>query len=148
MTHDATKSPCCDDAGSIAHHALRKVTAIIRSSVLDDVEQRLRDIHVPGVSITKVKGYGEYANFFRPDWSCQHARVEIYCRHERADEIARAIVDSAHTGGAGDGIVVVLPVESIFRIRTREVATTEDLGGCCCRDKAVDAGAPAPDAEG
>lgn len=133
MTHEATASPCCEDAPAVAHHGLRKVTAIIRSSVLNDVERRLRDIHVPGVSVTKVKGYGEYANFFRPDWSCRHARIEIFCRHERADEIARAIVDAAHTGGAGDGLVVVLPVESIYRVRTRGVATSDELGGCCWR---------------
>ena len=43
---------------------LRKVTAIIRSSVLEEVEERLRGIGVRGISVTKVKGFGEYANFY------------------------------------------------------------------------------------
>lgn len=110
----------------------RKVTAIVRASLLKTVEEKLRDMRVPGISVTRVKGYGEYANFFRNDWTCEHARIEIFCRQERAREIARGIVETAQTGGPGDGIVVVLPVESVYRIRTGECATADELGGCAC----------------
>lgn len=109
---------------------LHKVTAIVRSTVLERAEARLQAIHVPGISVTKVKGDGEYANFYTADGSCEHARIEIYCRHECADEIARAIVDSAHTGLEGDGLVAVLPIESIYRVRTGNVATSDEIGGC------------------
>ncbi len=111
---------------------LRKVTAIVRVEVLERVEGRLQDLRVPGITVTKVKGYGEYENFFARDWMTEHARIEIFLRRERADEVARTIVDAAHTGVAGDGIVVVLPVESIYRIRSREVASSDELGGCEC----------------
>lgn len=107
-----------------------KVNAIVRASLLAKVEKRLREIHVPGVSVTKVKGWGEYADFFKPDWTCEHARIEIYCREERADEIARAIAGAAHTGEPGDGIVVVLPVQTIYRIRSGQQATAAEIGGC------------------
>jgi nitrogen regulatory protein P-II 1 len=106
------------------------VTAIVRSDLLEKIERRLQDLRIPGVSVTRVKGYGEYENFFARDWMTEHARIEIFLRHERADEVACAIMDEAHTGGAGDGIVVVLPVESIYRIRTKEVARSDELGGC------------------
>ena len=111
---------------------LRKVTAIVRVNALERIERRLQDLRVPGISVTKVKGYGEYQNFFAHDWMVDYARIEIFLRRERADEIARAIMDAAHTGGAGDGIIVVMPVESIYRIRSSEVATSDDLGGCEC----------------
>ena len=111
---------------------LRKVTAIVRVEVLERVERRLQDLRMPGVTVTKVKGYGEYKDLFARDWMDEHVRIEIFLRRERADEIARALVDAAHTGVAGDGIVVVLPVESIYRIRTKEVATPDELGGCEC----------------
>ena len=42
----------------------RKIVAIIRTDSLENVEAALKAKHVPGVSVTKVKGYGEYANFF------------------------------------------------------------------------------------
>ena len=98
----------------------RKVTAIIRPERLDNVEQCLRKLVVPGISVTKVKGYGEFTNFFSPDWLCQHIRVEVFIGVEKADEIAVAIMDAAHTGLEGDGIVAVLPVESVYHIRTKE----------------------------
>lgn len=111
---------------------LRKVTAIVRVDVLERVERRLQELRVPGISVTRVKGYGEYEDYFARDWMTEHARIEIFLRRERSDEVARAIIDAAHTGGAGDGIVVVLPVESIYRIRSGEVATSDELGGCEC----------------
>lgn len=113
---------------------LRKVTAIIRGSTLKAVEDKLKEIRVPGISVSKVKGYGEYANFFTQDWMTQHARIEIFTTGERADEIAKAIVATAQSGSEGDGIVVVLPVSAIYRVRSGEAATSDDLGGCHCVD--------------
>lgn len=114
---------------------LRKVTANVRAGVLEKVEQRLHDLRVPGISVTKVKDYGECANFFTRDWLVEHARIEIFLTRDRATEIARPIVEAAHTGIPGDGIVVVLPVESIYRIRTGELmAADEQYGGMAGRE--------------
>jgi len=97
-----------------------KVTAIIRPDCLERVEEALRRLDIPGVSVTKVKGYGEYADFYRPDWMCTHVRLEAFIGQHRSDEVAAAIMDAAHTGTEGDGIVAVLPVESVYHIRTKE----------------------------
>ena len=43
----------------------------------------------------------------------------------RADEIAVAIMEAAHTGREGDGIVAVLPVEDVYLIRTKEKCQDE-----------------------
>ena len=98
----------------------RKVTAIIRPERLEAVEECLRKLVVPGISVTKVKGFGERANFFKSDWLCQHVRIEVFIGVRQADAVATAIMDAAHTGVEGDGIVAVLPVESIYHIRTKE----------------------------
>ena len=97
-----------------------KVTAIIRPEYLEIVERALQKQGVPGVSVSKVKGYGEYADFYTADWMCTHARVEVFVGRHRAEQVAEAIMDAAHTGVVGDGIVAVLPVESVYHIRTRE----------------------------
>ncbi len=130
--------------GGPADGGLRKVTAIVRMNCLERVERRLQDLLVPGITVTKVKGYGEYEDFFARDWMTEHARIEIFLRRERAEEIARAIVDAAHTGVAGDGIVVVLPVESIYRIRSGAVATSDEIGGCECVRPPPDMRPPVP----
>jgi nitrogen regulatory protein P-II 1 len=97
----------------------KKIVAIIRTDKLGLAEERLKKIRVRGVSVSRGKGYGEYANFFTSDWTSAHARLEIYCKASRADEIVNAIMDAAQTGLAGDGIVAVIPVEKVYRIRTK-----------------------------
>jgi nitrogen regulatory protein PII len=42
---------------------LKKITAIIRSDQLEDVEHRLKGPGIPGISVDHVKGYGAYVNF-------------------------------------------------------------------------------------
>lgn len=98
----------------------RKVTAIIQPHTLEKVERALRAVNVPGVSVTKVKGFGEYADFFTSDLMVTHVRVEVFIGRDRADDVARTIMDAAHTGMEGDGIVAILPVETVYHIRTQE----------------------------
>ncbi len=97
-----------------------KVVAIIRPDVLDHVESSLKEANVPGVSITHVEGYGEYANFFRKDRMVQHIQVEVFIGKKRATEIAEKIMQVAHTGCDGDGIVAIIPVDSVYHIRTKQ----------------------------
>lgn len=96
---------------------IKKVVAIVRTDALEDVEKRLRLIGVPGITIDRVKGFGEYANFFTPDWMSAHARIEIFADEGHAQEIVETIIQAGHTGTAGDGLVAILPVEQLFRIR-------------------------------
>jgi len=105
----------------------RKVTAIIRREVLEKVEKKLQKSGVQGVSVTRVKGYGEYTDFYSKDWMVSHARIEIFTHQSKADVIAQAIMEAAHTGVEGDGIVAVLPVEKLYRIRTRSEAAIDDI---------------------
>lgn len=98
----------------------RKITAIIHPYRLEDVEEELLRLNVPGASISKIKGYGEYANFFNPDWLAEHVKVEVFIGKHRAEEIAEAIMNVAHSGSEGDGIVAIQPVETIYHIRTKQ----------------------------
>lgn len=105
----------------------RKVTAIIWRDKLASVESRLVAMHVPGITVTKVKGFGEYTDFFAPGWNVEHVRLEIFVRSDQADAIAEAIVEVAHAGIAGDGLVAISPIEKLWRIRTRALATPDEF---------------------
>lgn len=98
---------------------LKVVIAIVRPGVLEPVEKRLQEIGVRGITVSRTKGYGEYANFFSRDWMVDQVRIEIFTPRDRAELIAAAILDAAHTGSPGDGIVAILPVERVFSITTR-----------------------------
>ena len=97
----------------------KKVVAIIRENNLIAVQERLKDLRMVFINATRRKGYGEYTNLFAPDWSIMYARLEIYCEASQVEVIAQIIMDTAHTGLAGDGIVTIAPVEKIYRIRNK-----------------------------
>ena len=62
-----------------------------------------------------------------PEPTLQHARVEVFTDAGRADATARAIMEAAHSGEPGDGMVAILPVERVYRIRTGREAVPGDL---------------------
>jgi nitrogen regulatory protein P-II 1 len=104
-----------------------KVVAIVRRSVLPTVEKRLIQEQVPGITVTPVKGYGEYANYFGKDLMVPHVRIEIFVPESKVQSLVSAIVDTAHTGGQGDGFVGVIPVSEVVRIRTGKAPECDPL---------------------
>jgi nitrogen regulatory protein P-II 1 len=106
---------------------LSVVIAIIRRQTLEAVEQGLREIGVRGISVSKVKGYGEYHNFFSEDWMVENIRLEIFTRKDKVDAITSAIMKSAHTGSPGDGMVAVYPIDKFYNIRLRSEATPDQV---------------------
>ena len=106
---------------------LKKIIAIIRSGLLRDVEERLKKIGVRGLTVTRVKGYGEDKAIWAQDWLGEHARIEIFADKTKADAVAAAIMEVAHTGTPGDGIICFLPVEKIFRIRTKSEVKPDEI---------------------
>jgi len=106
---------------------LRKIVAIIRRSALEKVEERLKSLGVKGVSVSRVKGFGEYANFYTADWMVTNAKIEIFTEQSAVDGIVAAILETAHAGLSGDGIVAVLPVEKLYRIRTQSEAKSHEI---------------------
>jgi len=78
---------------------------------------------IPGISVSRIKGYGEYADFYERDWMCSHVRIEIFTPKAQTRAIAEAILDAAYTGLSGDGIVAIQPVEAVFPIQSRSVLT-------------------------
>lgn len=106
---------------------IKMITAIVRSDLLEKIEERLKCVGVRGVSVSNVKGYGEYMNFFRHDWMVTHSRIEIYVENERSVEVISAILEVAHTGVPGDGLLAVAPIDSIYRIRTMSPPEPDEI---------------------
>jgi len=106
---------------------LRRIVAIIRGSALEQVEAQLRKLGIKGVTVFPVKGYGEYANLSKADWMVNNARIEIFACAARVDTIVTTILDAAHSGSPGDGLVAVMPVEKLYRIRTKTEASSDNI---------------------
>ena len=106
---------------------MKKIEAIIKPFVLDQVREALSDLGVVGMSVSEIKGFGrqkghteiyrgsEYTVDFLPK-----VKVETVIPDEMVEDAIKAIIKSAKTGKIGDGKIFVLPVEEAVRIRTEE----------------------------
>ena len=108
---------------------MKLIKAIIKPFKLDDVKKAVEDAGVSGMTVIEAKGYGrqkghteiyrgsEYTVDFLPK-----TVIEVVVEDSQVDSVTRAIIEASKTGKIGDGKIFVLPVESIIRIRTEEVA--------------------------
>jgi nitrogen regulatory protein P-II 1 len=105
-----------------------KVTAIIRNEVVKNVELALEKADVSGFTIAKVHGVGEWERKFSLfAGPSTHFKIEIFIEGNRAEQIAGVIMDAAHTGSVGDGLVAILPVHKVFRIRNKALAKSGEV---------------------
>lgn len=103
---------------------LKKVTAIIRMKQLEAVERELSASGVSGITVTPVKGFGEWHPQFYFGYTktinrlVGHVRLEVFVDAQETAPLVDTIARSAFTGEPGDGIIAVLPVEEFIHIRT------------------------------
>jgi nitrogen regulatory protein P-II 1 len=101
---------------------LALVVAIVRGDKLGVVERKLHEVGVRGITVIKAKGFGEHSlphDILGRALMQDQAKLEIYVAGEQAEHVASAIIDAAHTGSSGDGIVAILPVHRVFSVRAR-----------------------------
>ncbi len=98
---------------------LKLVVAIIRTHALESVEERLREMGVRGLTVSRAKGFGAHADLLSRDWLVDQVKIEIFLEQDRAESVAQVILDTAHSGTRGDGIVAIVPVDKVFSVRTR-----------------------------
>jgi len=110
---------------------MKKIMAIIKPFKIEEVKDALNEMHVEGMTVTEVRGFGrqkghteiyrgaEYVVDFLPK-----IKMEVVTTDELAPKIVSAIMEAAKTGKIGDGKIFIMPVDDAVRIRTGE--TGED----------------------
>lgn len=106
---------------------MKKIEAVIKPFKLDEVKKALNDIHIEGMTVTEVKGFGrqkghtelyrgaEYTVDFLPK-----VKIEVVTSEDMAAKVVDAIQTAAKTGKIGDGKIFVSSIEEAVRIRTGE----------------------------
>ncbi|UUZ76652.1 P-II family nitrogen regulator [Polaromonas sp. P1(28)-13] len=94
------------------------VVAIVPPEAVESLERKLRNIGVGGVTLTKVKGFGEYKNFFTSDLLSEHTKIEIFTEESKVETLLNALLETALSDVPGAGIVAVMPVEKFLHLRT------------------------------
>ena len=97
--------------------AINLVVAIVRESQVKTIVSKLYEHNIPGVTISPVRGYGEHVNVYSQDITEDNVRVEVFVADSFSEQVVKIIMQAAHTGLQGDGIVAVLPVSNIYQTR-------------------------------
>ena len=69
------------------------------------------------ISVSEVRGYGEYADLNSSNWLVNHLRLELYVPTEQAEIIAKTIMQHAQTGMKSDGIVSIESIDNLWHVR-------------------------------
>jgi nitrogen regulatory protein PII len=106
---------------------MKKVEAIIRSSKFKAVRDALKEVGVNFFTYRDVRGYGQqkstsmvYRGTAYDIGYIARMQLEILVSEEDLDKVVATISQAAKTGEIGDGKIIVIPVESVTRIRTGE----------------------------
>jgi len=102
---------------------MKKIEAIVRPFKVDQVKDALVEVGIDGMTVTEVKGFGrqrghprsEYSSAFMPK-----VKFEIAVSDARVHRAVDAILRAARTRKIGDGIIFVLSIDQVVRIRTKE----------------------------
>lgn len=96
----------------------KRIIIILPEEALASAEERLRQLHVAGITVSRVRGYGEYKNHFASDWTTERAKIEIFAEASSVDPVIDALAELSRGAPPGAGIAAVLPVERLVHLRS------------------------------
>ena len=98
---------------------MKKIECFIREEKLKTVMDALLLAGAPGITVTKVEGFGRQRvraePFLKPK-----VKLEIYAEDEEFDTLVKTLLIAGRGGKMGDGKIAIMEVEDLVRIRTGE----------------------------
>lgn len=105
----------------------KKIEAIIKGEKLNDVKEALKGIGIVGMNVSEVQGHGRQGGIVLTGRSGTYQidmlpriQLNIVLSGHNVEKTVEVIREAAKTGGEGDGIVFIYPVDEVIRIRTVE----------------------------
>ena len=107
---------------------MKEIQAIVKEALSQGVIEALHGLpHFPGLTLSPCRGQGR-GKGRGGAWQAtedvlqapQYVRFDIYCSDGQVDEIVGTLRNAAHTGLPGDGIIMVVDLPRVVRIRTGE----------------------------
>lgn len=99
---------------------MKLIIAIVRPFTVEKIVNAFEDIEgFPGMTVVDSQGFGQRhpavqsssLDPFKPG-----KRIEISANDEMVPIITAAILKSAHTGKIGDGVIMVVDIDTAFKI--------------------------------
>jgi len=88
--------------------------------MLSDAIDALQKKNIPGVTVSHVKGYGEYINTFSRDSLQPRVKLDIIAKEKDVHAIAEIIMNAVGTNSEGDGIIAIAAMDGLYRIRDKQ----------------------------
>jgi len=104
-----------------------KIEAIVRNSVLHEIQDKLSEIGIPTFSAYQVQitgihkvheGWRNKTSDFIPK-----TKIEILCTDENKEKIVNTIQKSANTGEKGDGVIFAYNINTLVKIKNAQTGT-------------------------
>jgi nitrogen regulatory protein PII len=97
-----------------------KVVLIINITDYELISDDIRKLNVPGVTVKRVQGYGDYTNEFSQEGLCESLKIEIYTTTEHAEQIANTLSELAIKMTEGGGVIAIEPVTKVMNVKKLE----------------------------
>lgn len=97
---------------------MKMITAVVRTTSLEDIVSSLEAAGIRGMTIVEVKGTGEEVSLNRP--YTIHHRLEIVVADDKTEDVAGIILQHGRMCMAGDGLIAVTSLDYMIKIRTEE----------------------------
>ena len=105
---------------------MKEIKAIIQPHMLRKVMDALHVLpHFPGVTVGDCQGQGRgvgRGGHYEPTkdniFYVKKVKLEIFCSDDVCESLVETIRANAHTGNPGDGIITVVDVARVVRVRT------------------------------
>lgn len=106
---------------------MKEIKAYIRTSCLDRTVDALNNKGATGITIVTVHpvGYNFGTRFSLSEQEISRkyydiTKIEMVCDAKELDTYLDVIMEQAHTGSSGDGLIFVSDVSEVIKIRTRK----------------------------
>jgi nitrogen regulatory protein PII len=94
-----------------------KVVAILNISDYGVISEELKRNNIPGVTVSRVQGYGDFVNNYAPFGFSENMKIEIYTHSDQAEDLARQLTELANAMTDGGGVVAIEPVSTLLNVR-------------------------------
>ena len=101
---------------------MKKIEAIIRSSVLPEIQNELINQGIPTFTVYQVQITGIHK--FHEGWRNKTSdllpkvKIEILCDDKDEEKVIDTIQETARTGEKGDGVVFTYNINQLVKIKT------------------------------
>ena len=98
-----------------------KVVIILNISDYELINDEINKLNIPGISISNVKGFGDYVNEFNAHGLRDSLKSEINTSSEQAENIAKVLSELANKMTEGGGVVAIEPVSKLMNVKKLEL---------------------------